>query len=106
LRVRWEKKQADKTIFEAAYESENRYNEVETGTRRATSRSPFVGLVTDTARQFREQSLTAGRPSLSRATQSTSVPTIKFFKSPNRRLVLSPKLNGPIRSRSSESSSE
>jgi hypothetical protein len=42
LDARWGKKQADKAIFEAACESEDRYNEVKSGKRRATSRSPSV----------------------------------------------------------------
>jgi hypothetical protein len=71
LRVRWGKKQADKAIFEAACESEERFDEVQTGTRKATSRSPSVSLVVKTARQFREQSLAAGGASPSRARQSS-----------------------------------
>ena len=66
LRVRWGKKVADKAIFEAACEAEGRYDEVLSGERRATSKSPSVGLAEGTARKFREKSLSIGRLSLSR----------------------------------------
>jgi hypothetical protein len=56
LRARWGKESADKAIFSAACEAENRYSEAKVGKRLASSRSPSVGLVEETTRHFREQS--------------------------------------------------
>jgi hypothetical protein len=70
LRVRWGKKDADIAIFKAAWEAEERCEEAQTGKRTAHSRSPSHGLVEDTARQFREQSLAAKPVSFSRGSRS------------------------------------
>jgi len=63
LRARWKQKVADKAIFEAACEAEDRYQEVLSGKRVASSRSPSVGLVRDTTRKYRDMSLGASRSS-------------------------------------------
>jgi hypothetical protein len=82
LRARWGKVDADKAIFNAAFEAEERYSEVASGDRRATSRSPSVGLAADTVRQQREMSLGAGRSSPSRAKSTT--PSRAKSKTPSR----------------------
>ena len=96
LRARWGKADADNAIFQAACQAEDRYGEVQSGQRRATSRSPSVGLVVDTVRQQREKSLGARRSSLSRSRSSTPAQS-----SPSRAKSSTPARSSPSRSKSS-----
>ena len=54
IRNRWGSKRADKSIYQAAYEAEERLKEHLTGTRPALDRSPTPGILYSTSRQFRE----------------------------------------------------
>ncbi|KAL9082814.1 MAG: hypothetical protein Q9165_008773 [Trypethelium subeluteriae] len=61
LRVRWGTKAADKYIYQAACEQEERYIEYKTGKRQGLSRSPSVGLVNEHVSKEREKSYAAER---------------------------------------------
>ncbi|KAH8726700.1 hypothetical protein GQ44DRAFT_152341 [Phaeosphaeriaceae sp. PMI808] len=61
LQVRYGAKLANDIIFTAAKEQEERYSDAKTGKRRASSRSPSVGLAEGAVREEREKSLDAER---------------------------------------------
>ncbi|KAE9987532.1 hypothetical protein EG328_002517 [Venturia inaequalis] len=61
LQVRYGAKLANDIIFTAAKEQEERYSDAKTGKRRASSRSPSVGLADGAVREEREKSLEAER---------------------------------------------
>jgi hypothetical protein len=76
LRARWGGISADKAIFSAACEAENRYSEAKVGKRLASSRSPSVGLIEETTRRFREQSPPASKSPCSNRSQSSTPATM------------------------------
>jgi len=69
---------ADKAIFEAACEAEDRYQEVLSGKRVASSRSPSIGLIRDTTRKYRDMSLGASRSSYTPPRTKKTTPGTKF----------------------------
>ena len=68
LQVRYGAKLANDIIFTAAKEQEERYSDAKTGKRRASSRSPSVGLADGAVREEREKSLEVERKRGSRET--------------------------------------